>query len=188
MKSERGGYSMGNWVLPLILLLGGLAVAFTGWRLLTLAIAFAGFLLFYNIVEFFLPEQGGWTQLIIAVIGGAIGAWLAIKFLKIFLYVMGFIFIGYATWALAGFFGVDSTLILLVVFVVGGLIGIGLVRFMFEAAIVIITALGGAAAAAYGAQLLFNIQTTGQAWATIFLVVALLGAIVQWGVLKGIKR
>jgi hypothetical protein len=177
-----------NWILPLILFLGGLAVAFAGRRLLTLAIAFAGFLLFYNIVEFFLPEQGGWTQLIIAVIGGAIGAWLAIKFLKIFLYVMGFIFIGYATWALAGFFGVESPLVLIVVYIIGGLIGLGLVRFMFDTAIVIITALGGAAAASYGAQLLFNIQSTGQVWAIIFLVVGLAGAIVQWGIVKGKKR
>jgi len=179
---------MGNWLVPLILLLGGLAVAFAGRRLLTLAIAFAGFLLFYNIVVFFMPNQGGWTPLIIAAIGGVIGAWLAMKFLKIFLYIMGFIFIGNAAWALAGFFGVDSTLIRMVVYLVGGLIGMGLVRFMYDTAIVVITALGGAAAAAYGAQLLFNIQSPGQTWAIIFLAVALAGAIAQWTVLSGKKR
>jgi hypothetical protein len=179
---------MGNWVLPLALLLGGLAVAFAGRRLLNFAVAFAGFLLFYNLVEFFLPNQSDWTLLIIAVIGGVIGAWLAIRFLKIFLYVMGFIFIGNAAWAVAGFFGIDSTLIRMVVYLIGGLIGIGLVRFMFDVAIVIITALGGASAAAYGAQLLFNIQSTGQVWVIVFLLVALAGAIVQWGVVKGKKR
>jgi hypothetical protein len=179
---------MESWFLPLILFLGGLAVAFAGRRLLTFAIAFAGFLLFYNIVETFLPEQGGWTQLIIAAIGGALGAWLAIKFLRIILYIMGFIFIGNAAWALARFFGVDSTLIRIVVYLAGGLIGLGLVRFMFDTAIVVITALGGAAAAAYGAQLLFNYQSTGQVWAIIFLAVALAGAIAQWTVLRGKKR
>jgi hypothetical protein len=179
---------MENWVLPLILFLGGLAVAFAGRRLLTFAVAFAGFLLFYNIVDTFLPGQGGWAQLVIAVIGGAIGAWLAIKFLKIILYIMGFIFIGYAALALAGFFGVDSTLIRIVVFIAGGFIGLGLVRFMFDAAIVMVTALGGAAAAAYGAQSLFNIQTTNQLWIIIFLGVALVGAIVQWSVMGGKRR
>jgi hypothetical protein len=172
-------------ILPLLIFVGGLAVAFAGRRLLKFAMAFAGFLLFFSLVRNFLPAQGGWVQFAIAGIGGLIGAWLAIRFLNFILFILGFTFIGYAAWALAGFLGVDSTLVKLAVFVLGGLIGVGLVRGMFSLAVVIITALGGAAAASYGAQLLFNQPQTGQVWILVFLGLAFAGALSQWTVMKG---
>ncbi len=178
---------MENWLFWLFLIVGGLAVAFAGKRLIKFAVAFAGFLLFYNIMDFFFPGEGGWVRMLVSLAGGAVGAWLATKFFRGFMYFLGFIFVGNAAWMLASFFGVSSNWVEVLVYAVGGLIGLGLVKFMLNTAIVVITALGGAAAASYGLENLLNIQT-GAIWAGIFLIVAVAGAIVQWTALKDNRR
>jgi hypothetical protein len=130
-----------------IALVAGLLLLFFGRRLFWLAAALIAFLfgwqLFGNLFD---PG----LSLILAVILGIVFAWLAIKFIKIAAYVIGFLAGAVALSFLTGIFGIDLNWFILVL--IGGVIGVILVTAAFEWGLILITAWAGASAVVFGLQ------------------------------------
>jgi hypothetical protein len=170
-------------VAPIVLVILGLVLAFAGRRFLWLLVGIAGFALGYNLVTLFIPGQGGAVQILIGVVFGLIGAFLATRFTKLLLLVAGFILVGDLLLAVGNIFGVTSTLIEVLLFVIGGLIGLALVQFALNYAVILISALGGAAMVMQGLPGVLNTDL-GALNLLIGLVIAVAGFIVQWRFLK----
>ena len=151
--------------------------------LLWLFIAAAGFWLGYQLVNWMLPGQDDLFKLIAGVIVGVLGALLARRFTNILLWIAGFILVGAAFLNVGDILGLDSTLLQVLLFVVGGAVGVALVRWALGLAVMIISALGGAAMVMQGLPALFN-TTPGTLNLVIGIVVAVAGFIVQWRFLK----
>ena len=166
---------------PIVLVIAGLVLAFAGRRFLWLLIGIAGFMLGYTLATIFLPA--GLFALLIGVVIGLIGAFLATRFVKLFLYIAGFVLMGVVLMAIGGVFGLNGLVIQLLLFVVGGVIGLALVKFAFNLSIIVISALGGAAMVMQGLPALLNTDP-GPLNLLIGIVVAVAGFIVQWQFLK----
>jgi hypothetical protein len=91
-------------------------------------IGVAGFVLGYNLVNFFIPDQAGTVQVIIGLVIGLIGAFLARKFTKILLLVAAFVLVGNTLLALGTALNIQGGFAQLLLFVIGGLMGLALVR------------------------------------------------------------
>ena len=168
-------------IAPIVLVILGLILAFAGRRFLWLLVGIAGFMLGYTLATFFLPA--GFIPLLIGVVVGLIGAFLATRFVKLFLYIAGFVLMGVVLIAIGGIFGLNGLVIQLLLFVVGGAIGLALVKFAFNLSIIIISALGGAAMVMQGLPALLNTEP-GPLNLLIGIVVAVAGFFVQWQFLK----
>ena len=168
-------------IAPIVLVIAGLVLAFAGRRFLWLLVGIAGFALGYTLATFFLPA--GFFPLLIGIVVGLIGAFLATRFVKLFLYIAGFVLMGIVLMAIGEVFGLNGLVIQLLLFVVGGVIGLGLVKFAFNLSIIVISALGGAAMVMQGLPALLNTDP-GPLNLVIGIVVAVAGFIVQWGFLK----
>ena len=168
-------------IAPIVLVILGLILAFAGRRFLWLLIGIAGFMLGYTLATFFLPA--GFIPLLIGVVVGLIGAFLATRFVKLFLYIAGFVLMGVVLMAIGAIFGLNGLVIQLLLFVVGGVIGLALVKFAFNMSIIVISALGGAAMVMQGLPALLNTEP-GPLNLLIGIVVAVAGFVVQWQFLK----
>jgi len=129
----------------LILIAVGLVLAFTGKRLFWLLVGLAGFVLGYYLVGLLLPVTG-LIQLGIGIAAGVLAGILATRFTRFLQHVAGFLLLGLfavTAWGWAGF--ATTVPITILVFLVGGLIGLGLVSFLADFALTVVTTLGGAA-------------------------------------------
>jgi hypothetical protein len=163
---------------PLVLVVLGLVLAFAGQRFIWLLIGLAGFVLGYDLVTFFIPDQAGTVQLIIGVVVGLIGVFLARKFTHILLVVAGFVLVGNALLAIGTALNIEGGFAQLLLFVVGGLIGLALVRMALKWAIILISVLGGASMVMLGLPDLLN-REPGALMLLGGLVVVVAGFIVQ---------
>lgn len=170
-------------LVALTLIILGLILAFAGRRFLWLFIGLAGFVLGYTLTEFFLRDQGT-VQLIVGVVVGLIGAFLARRFTNFLLGLAGFILVGSAFMTIGELFNLTELWISLLLFVIGGLVGIGLARFSFSIAVIVISALGGASLVMQGLPALLNNEETGAMNLIIGIVVAAGGMFVQWRYLQ----
>ncbi len=176
-------------VAPLIEIVGGLAVAFLGRKLIWLIIAAAAFVLTFNLSIWLFGDST--VSLVIAIVVGGIAAYFATRFANLLINIAGFILVGNAALVIYGWlFPTDQIWIVLLVFVIGGLIGLGLIRYMFAIALIIISALGGATMVTAGMQMLGD-SMSAMSWmsgpiimSVVGVVVALFGFIYQYGVLK----
>lgn len=170
-------------VTPIILVLLGLGVAFLGRKLLWLFIAAAGFVVAYELTSRFLGEST--VSLIISIGVGLVAGYYATKFANLLINIAGFILVGNAALYVYGwFFSTEQTWIALLVFAIGGLIGLGLIRTMFDVAIILISALGGATLVADGAAALVPFLATPLWSAVLGIAVVVLGFLYQYRVWK----
>lgn len=166
-------------IAPIVLILLGLVLAFAGRRFIWLLVGLAGFVLGYNLITFFIPGQGGTIQILIGIIVGLVVGFLATIFTRLLLYLAGFILIGNLALTAGAIIGLDNLLVQVLIFIVGGLVGLGLVLFAFDTSLVLISALGGAAMVMQGFGQIFETfpdLLSGLVW----LVVAVAGMVVQW--------
>ena len=168
--------------IALSLVVLGLILAFAGRRFLWLFIGLAGFVLGYTLAEFFFSDDGT-IQLIVGVGVGIVGAFLARKFTTFLLGLAGFILVGSAFMTIGEIFGLTELWISLLLFVVGGLVGIGLARFSFSIAVIVISALGGASLVMQGLPAIFGSEA-GTLNLVLGVAVALGGMFVQWRFLR----
>ena len=168
---------------PIVLIVLGLVLAFAGRRFIWLLIALAGFWLGFQLVAWLLPGQDDTVQLLVGVVVGVFGAILARRFTEVLLWIAAFVLVGAALLTLGEIFVPDNTLILVLLFVVGGLIGLALVRWALGWAVIVISALGGAALVMQGLPGLLG-TTPGTLNLVIGIVVAVAGFFVQWQYLK----
>ena len=131
----------------LIALVVGVLLLFFGKRLFWLAAALVAFLFSWQL---FGDLLGPGLSLIIAVVLGIVFAWLAIKFIRIAAYLVGFLAGAVALPLLMGVFEVDMSGLFLAG--IGGAIGLILVAVAFDWGLILITAWAGASAVVFGLQ------------------------------------
>ena len=154
----------------IIALVAGGLLLFFGKRLFWLAAALVAFLFGWQL---FGDLLGPMWSLIVAVILGIIFAWLAIKFIRIAAYIVGFLAGAAALPLLAGTFGVDMSGLVLAI--IGGAIGLILVAVAFDWGLILITAWAGASAVTFALQ---NWVSWGDSFSTIvFLVLMIVGVL-----------
>ena len=169
---------------PIALLLVGLALAFMGRKLIWLFIAAAGFILAYQLTMNFLSGIDPAIALIISLGVGAVAGYFATKFTNLLINIAGFILVGNAALTVVSLFGVTTGFWALLVFAIGGLIGLALIRWMLDYALIIISALGGAALVVDASEALDFIANTPILGTIIGVVVVVLGFIYQYRVYK----
>lgn len=166
-------------VTPIILIVLGLAVAFMGRKLLWLFIAAAGFIIAYDLTNRFLGDST--VSLIISIGVGLVAGYYATKFANLLINIAGFILVGNAALTVYGwFFSTEQIWVAVLVFAIGGLVGLGLIRTMFDLAIILISALGGASMVAEGAAAIVPLLAQPLWSAIIAVAVVVVGAAFQY--------
>ena len=156
----------------IIALVAGVLLLFYGKRLFWLAAALVAFLFGWQLFGNLL---GPGLSLVLAAVLGIVFAWLAVKFVKIAAYIVGFLAGAVALPFLMGIFGVESWFILALI---GGAIGLILVAVAFDWGLILITAWAGASAISFALQ---NWVTTmsGTFSTVVFLVLMVVGVFWQ---------
>jgi hypothetical protein len=129
---------------PILNFLIGLAVLLFGRKLFWLFVAVAGFVLGVVIAPLLLPNQPDWLIVLVALGLGVVGAILAIVVQQVAVAVAGFIFGGYALLALLGAIGLNVTPWDWLAYIIGGIIGAVLVIYLFDPALIGLSAIVGA--------------------------------------------
>ena len=156
----------------IIALVAGVLLLFYGKRLFWLAAALVAFLFGWQLFGNLLGPE---LSLILAGVLGIIFAWLAIKFVKIAAYIVGFLAGAVALPFLAGIFGLDMNWFFLAL--IGGAIGLILVAVAFDWGLILITAWAGASAISFALQ---NWVSMSGTFATVvFLVLMIVGVFWQ---------
>ena len=158
------------------ILLGG-ALLLAGRKLFWLFVGGIGFVTGLQFAANF--WQGPDTlALVFGLIVGLIFALLAVFLQTIAIGIAGFFAGGYVLTALAGMLGIDTSAIFLIIYVIGGIIGLVVVIYLFDWAIITLSSLAGASLLI---QAFFPQSGAGGA---IFAVLFIIGVIVQGSVLR----
>lgn len=156
----------------IIALIVGALLLFYGKRLFWLAAALVAFLFGWQL---FGGLIGPAWSLVLAVVLGIVFAWLAIKFIRIAAYIVGFLAGAVALPLLMGTFGVDMNLLFLAG--IGGAIGLILVAVAFDWGLILITAWAGASAVTFAFENWVSLDGTLNT--VIFLVLMVVGVFWQ---------
>lgn len=131
-----------EWISLILSIAAGLLLLFAGRKFFWLAAALVAFLFTFNLFEALFG--GGWLGLIVALVAGAIFAWLATRYIKL---------IGELVGALAGGVGLPIVLSQLGIHwsylleaAIGALLGFLLMRFLFDWGLILLTSWAGASA------------------------------------------
>jgi len=117
--------------------------------------------------------QASWLVILVAVLGGLIGAVLAIWLQKIAVGIAGFLLGGYLALWLAEMLNFGPNMWTWLIFIAGGIIGVILVLSLLEVALIGITALIGAA-------LIVQVFTLSPTVAgVLFIALAIVGIVIQ---------
>jgi hypothetical protein len=162
-----------DWISLILSVAAGLLLLFAGRKFFWLAAALVAFLFTFGLFEALFG--GGWLGLIVAVVAGAIFAWLATKFIKI---------VGYIVGALAGAVGLPLFLSLfginwgwLLMAAIGAVIGFLLMLALFDWGLIVLTSWAGANAVAGKIEGQWSLGATVAT--LLFLVLLAAGIFVQ---------
>lgn len=163
-----------TWVLAGV----GAVLLLFGRRVFWLVVAVAGAVFAYRLTEGWAESQQ--TALLIALVAGGIGAFLAVMIQKLAVRVVGFILgAGGTAWLFdAGIGGLtwpEAQGLALLVLVVGGFVGALLVGGLFELVLIVLSALVGAG------LILGPFPLDGAVEAVAFAVLAVIGVLAQSG-------
>jgi hypothetical protein len=168
-------------MLSLINLLLGAALLILGRRLFWLFVAAGGFIAGVTFATNFLngPE---WLTLLIGIVTGIIFAVLAM-FLRVFaIWLAGFFLGGSFLSAFAGALGIDSSGTNLIIYIVGGVIGIILVAVLFDWALITLSSFAGAA------LVVQSLNIAGSGSEVIFFVLMIIGVVIQGTMMRRDRR
>jgi hypothetical protein len=164
-------------MLELINILLGGALLLAGRKLFWLFVGGIGFVTGLQFAATF--WQGPDTlALAFGLIVGVIFALLAVFLQTIAIGIAGFFAGGYILTALAGLLGLDTSAIFWIIYVVGGILGLVIVIYLFDWAIITLSSLAGAS------LLLQAFFPQSGAGGVIFAVLFIVGVIVQGSVLR----
>ncbi len=140
----------------LVLLGVGITMLFFGRRFFFLVIGLAGFLLGYRLTGLFFQGTEEIVLLLIGVLTGFIFSFLSTRFFRFVVSLSAFVLMGIVAQVIAESLGMDvSGWSNVIVFLVGGLVGLGLEAFVFDVGIIVITALAGSLLAVTGLGRMF---------------------------------
>jgi hypothetical protein len=157
----------------LIFILIGLVILTLGRKLFWLLVGTVGFLVGLVLAAQWLSEQPDWVILVAALLGGIVGALLAIFVQKIAVSIAGFVVGGWALIWLLESFNLDLGQWQWLLAIVGGIIGLILAISLFEAALIVMSVLVGT---------ILIVQVTkldALIAALLFLALIVLGIVVQ---------
>jgi len=160
-------------VIRIISILLGIVVLIAGRKLFWLTVAAVGFVIGLLLAFTFLENQPAWVTILVALVAGGVGAILAIFLQKVAVSIAGFLMGGYvAIWLLRLFeFNLNEWEIL--VFIIVGIIGAILVSYLFEFALIGLSALLGAAMIVQGTNFRPEIAFI------LFIILVIVGIVVQ---------
>ena len=161
-------------MINLINVVLGSALLLAGRKLFWLFVGAVGFVTGLQLATSFWQGPEG-LALVFGLIIGVIFALLAIFTQTITIGIAGFLAGGFILNAMAGMFGLDAGWI---IYIIGGLIGLALVIFLFDWAIITLSSLAGASLVVQA------FLPEGGAGGIIFTVLFLIGVIVQGSVLR----
>ena len=158
---------------------GALLVA--GRRLFWLFVGAAGFVTGIQLTTRFFHGAEG-MAIIVGLVIGLIFAALAIFLQTLAIGIAGFLSGGYVLLTLTTMLGLDRAPLALIVYIVGGIIGVLLVSFLFDWAIITLSSLAGASLVVG----VFHLQRA--AGGLIFFVLFFAGVIFQGSILRNQER
>jgi hypothetical protein len=161
----------------IVSVLVGIAVLLLGRRLFWLFVGAVGFVLGLNLAFQLLTDQPEWLVVVAALVVGLIGAILAIFAQKVAVIIAGFIIGGSGLLWVLQLLGLDPGGWALVVFAVGAIIGAIVIASLFEAALIALSSLTGAALITQVINQAF--QFNALVVALIFVALLAVGIIVQ---------
>jgi len=122
----------------------GAALLIAGRKLFWLFIGALGFITGVQVTASILHGPD-WLLVVIGLILGVIFAALATFLQRLAIVIAGFLSGGYIAMVLAGMFGIEGSPTTWIVYILGGLVGIAIVNFLFDWAIIMLSSLAGAA-------------------------------------------
>ncbi len=125
-------------------LIAGIALLLVGRKLFWVFVGAVGFVAGFLIVSQLFPQQPEWLVLVVAVIAGLIGVFLAIFLQRVAIFIAGFLAAGYVGVALMNALALQAGQYTWVVFVVAGIIGAILASLLFDWALIILSSAAGA--------------------------------------------
>ena len=134
-----------NLGIQIVFFVVGLAVLVMGRKLFWLAVAAIGFVVGLALGIQLTDGQANWLVIMVAVLGGLIGAVLAIWLQKIAAGIAGFLLGGYLALWLAEILNFGPNMWTWLIFIAGGIVGVILVLSLLEVALIGVSALIGAA-------------------------------------------
>jgi hypothetical protein len=170
-----------DWISLILSVVAGLLLLFAGRRFFWLVAALVAFLFTFNLIDNLFG--GGWLGLIVAVVVGAIFAWLATKFIKIVGYIIGALAGAVGLPIFLGLFGINFGWLWMAL--IGAVVGFLLMRFLFDWGLILLTAWAGANAVT--GQLATRWTMGKTIAAIIFIVLIAAGIIVQASQMKAKK-
>lgn len=159
--------------VQIVAILVGIAVLVAGRQLFWLFVGTVGFVVGLSLAFQLLADQPTWLILLAAVVLGLIGIVVAVFLQTIAIGLAGFLIGGYAlTWLLQQF-SLDLSQWGWLIFVVGGVMGVLLAIYLFEAGLIILSALAGAS------LIVQAINLDPLVTVILFVVLVVLGILVQ---------
>jgi len=155
----------------------GIALLLAGRKLFWLFIGALGFVTGVRLTATFWHGPD-WMLIMAGLIVGVIFALLATFLQSLAILVAGFLAGGYALSSLATMLGMDGGRISWVIYIIGGLIGMAVINFIFDWAVITLSSFAGAALITQN----FLAQITGAQFILIILVIV--GIIVQGSMLR----
>lgn len=154
--------------MDIILIIIGIVLLVAGRNLFWLLVGMVGFVAGYSLASNWLSGTEPWVGLLIGILAGFAGAWLAHAFQHLMISIAGFLVGGWALLKVMDWIQVGASFPDWAVFGVGGLIGLLLVAVAFDWALILLSSIGGAVLITENLELSSNISLL----VTIGLVVA----------------
>jgi hypothetical protein len=151
----------------------GVVILFFGRRLFWLCVAAVGFAVGVEIAPLLVNEPSSLLALLIALLFGVLGAFLALFLQKVAIAVLGFLAGGKLATAIAAAFFVHYAQYSTIIFVIGGIIGAILLLALFGWALIVVSSFIGA----YLIESAIVLPPTGST--LVFIGLAIVGIFVQ---------
>ena len=167
-------------MLNLINVILGGALLVAGRKLFWLFVGALGFITGMQLATSFWHGPEG-LVIIAALVVGLIFAGLAVFLQAFAIGIAGFLAGGYTLSMLAGMFGLQTIALNWIIYIVGGIIGVLLVSFLFDWAVITLSSLAGASLVV---QAFFSERAAG---GLIFFILFIAGVIIQGSTLRSEK-
>jgi hypothetical protein len=168
-------------MLNLINVILGGALLVTGRKLFWLFVGALGFIIGIQLTARFWQGPEG-LAIVAGLVIGLVFAGLAVFLQTVAIGIAGFLAGGYILSVLAGMLGLQTTTLTLVIYIVGGIIGVLLVSYLFDWAVITLSSMAGA-------SLIVQALLSGRAASVlVFAILFIAGVAIQGSTLRAEKK